>query len=186
MAQLTQQAMRASLKKLLNERPLDKITVKDIVEDCGVNRNTFYYHYSDIYELLDDVFRTEMKEYEESAEDPKTWTEALISMQKFARENKQLVYHVFNSINREMLQNYMYGIADTAITKLIDNLAEGADIPEKDKHYIVVISKHAAVGLILDWVQNGMKEDAEDFLNRMGEVLDDMIKAAIKIASEKQ
>ena len=41
---LTKRAIRASFLKLLNERPLNKITVKDIVEDCGINRNSFYYH----------------------------------------------------------------------------------------------------------------------------------------------
>ena len=45
---LTKRAIRASFLKLLNERPLNKITVKDIVEDCGINRNSFYYHYPDI------------------------------------------------------------------------------------------------------------------------------------------
>ena len=42
MAQFTQKAIVESLIKLLNERPLDKITIKDIVEECGINRNTFY------------------------------------------------------------------------------------------------------------------------------------------------
>jgi len=186
MAQLTQQAMRNSLIRLLNERPLDKITVKDIVEDCGVNRNTFYYHYSDIYELLEDVFRSETEDFVANADDPQSWSEALISMEKFARENKRLVYHVFNSMNRETLQDYLFGIADSEITKLVDNMAKGSDVPEKDKHYIIVVSEHAAVGLILDWVKDGMKEDPEDFLSRMGEVLDDMIKSVLRIASEKK
>lgn len=43
MAQFTKQAIINSFLKLLEETPLDKITVKDIVEDCGINRNTFYY-----------------------------------------------------------------------------------------------------------------------------------------------
>ena len=49
MAQFTRTAIVNSFIRLLNEKPLDKITVKDIVDDCGVNRNTFYYHFQDIY-----------------------------------------------------------------------------------------------------------------------------------------
>lgn len=51
MLQLTKKAIVNSFIKLLNEKPLDKITVKNIAEDCGINRNTFYYHFSDIREL---------------------------------------------------------------------------------------------------------------------------------------
>ena len=61
MAQTTKRALAASLKKLLKERPLDNITVKDIVEDCEVNRQTFYYHFQDIYDLLLWVFTTEAR-----------------------------------------------------------------------------------------------------------------------------
>ena len=52
MANFTEKAIKASFLKLLNERPLTKITVRDIVEDCGINRNSFYYHYRDIPALL--------------------------------------------------------------------------------------------------------------------------------------
>ena len=56
---LTKRAIRASFLKLLNERPLNKITVKDIVEDCGINRNSFYYHYPDIPALAEEIVRDE-------------------------------------------------------------------------------------------------------------------------------
>ena len=52
MANFTRNAIKSSFLKLLNERPLSKITVKDIVSDCGVNRNTFYYYFEDRVELL--------------------------------------------------------------------------------------------------------------------------------------
>ena len=61
MSQLTKRAITESFMKLINQVPFDKITVKDIVEDCGVNRNTFYYHYSDIYALLDEILENETK-----------------------------------------------------------------------------------------------------------------------------
>ena len=53
MSQVTKRALAASLIKLLSQKPLDKVTVKDIIEDCGVNRQTFYYHFKDIYDLVE-------------------------------------------------------------------------------------------------------------------------------------
>ena len=53
MSQMTKRALVASLKDLLAEKPLDKITVTDLTEHCGVNRMTFYYHFKDIYDLVE-------------------------------------------------------------------------------------------------------------------------------------
>ena len=59
MAQTTKRALGASLKKLLAEKPLDKITVGDITQDCEVNRQTFYYHFKDVYDLIEWVYLDE-------------------------------------------------------------------------------------------------------------------------------
>lgn len=48
----TKTALAASLKKLMEKKPLKKITVSEIITDCNVNRKTFYYHFEDIYALL--------------------------------------------------------------------------------------------------------------------------------------
>ena len=55
MSQTTKRALAQSLKKLLQTKPLSKITINDIAEDCGVSRMTFYYHFADIYDLVEDV-----------------------------------------------------------------------------------------------------------------------------------
>lgn len=59
MAQTTKRALAASLKKILAVKPLNKITVVDIVSDCEVNRQTFYYHFRDIYDLMEWILADE-------------------------------------------------------------------------------------------------------------------------------
>ncbi|MFR1342509.1 MAG: TetR family transcriptional regulator [Anaerovoracaceae bacterium] len=53
MSQITKKAIEASLKNLLLKKPFDKITINDIAEDCGISRMTFYYHFKDIYDLVE-------------------------------------------------------------------------------------------------------------------------------------
>ena len=53
MSLVTKRALEASLKNLLLKKPLDKITINDIADDCGINRMTFYYHFRDIYDLVE-------------------------------------------------------------------------------------------------------------------------------------
>ncbi len=61
MANFTARAIKASFIKLLNERPLSKISVRDIVEDCGINRNSFYYHFQDIPALIEEIITEQTK-----------------------------------------------------------------------------------------------------------------------------
>ena len=87
MSAITKRALEASLKKLLLKKPLDKITISDITDDCGVNRMTFYYHFKDIYDLVDWVMQNDaavaingMKTYE-------TWQKGFLSIFNQRKEN---------------------------------------------------------------------------------------------------
>ena len=57
MSEITKKALAETLKKLLSKNKLNKITIKEITEDCGVNRQTFYYHFKDIYDLLEWIYK---------------------------------------------------------------------------------------------------------------------------------
>ena len=72
MSHLTEQAIQATFIRLLNERPLDKITVRDLADECGISRNTFYYHYHDIYELLEKMFEGEKERMLQDMQDIST------------------------------------------------------------------------------------------------------------------
>ena len=63
MSQTTRIAIRKGFLELLEQRPLDKISVVDIAEHCGVNRNTFYYYYCDIYALVREVLTRDDLKY---------------------------------------------------------------------------------------------------------------------------
>jgi len=93
--------IRESFIKMLNERPLNKITVTAIVTECEINRNTFYYYYTDIYEILSEIFQTELQTVIDEYNDTLSWEESFIVAAKFALENKTAVYHVYK--NRRLL-----------------------------------------------------------------------------------
>ena len=78
MAHLTENAIMGSFVKLLSEKPFDKITVTDIVEDCQITRRTFYYHYVDLYELTKALFHTETERAIADYEETGSWEECFI------------------------------------------------------------------------------------------------------------
>ena len=73
MAQQTKNAIRRAFIQLLNERPLDKIAIKDIAETGAVNRNTFYYYYADIYALVEDILQLEIQDFQSKLRRYDSW-----------------------------------------------------------------------------------------------------------------
>ena len=61
MSNLTTIALKQTLAKMLESQSLSKITIQQLVDKCGVGRNTFYYHYQDIYMLLEDLLEDQKK-----------------------------------------------------------------------------------------------------------------------------
>ena len=172
MAQLTKKAIAESFIKLINQMPFDKITVKDIVEDCGVNRNTFYYHYSDIYALLDEVLENETKRVlEESLGDElwseESWKEAILEACSFALKNKKGLYHIYNSLSRKKIDTYLYQVMGRIMYDFVKRQADGLSVQDEDLRLIADFYKCAFVGLILQWMDGGMKEDPEYIVDKI-------------------
>lgn len=157
----TKNAIISTFIELLNKTPLDKITVKDIVDGCGVNRNTFYYYYKDIYALLDDIFRTETQKVIDQNADYESWQDGFLQATKFARENRKAVYHVYNSLSREKLENYLYEITENVMMRFINAKMPDNSVSEEDKRFLSDFYKYALVGMMLNWISHGMKEDAD-------------------------
>lgn len=184
MAQLTKKAIRESFIRLINQMPFNRITVKDIVEDCGISRNTFYYHYQDIYELLREIFELEMAKIVESEEVYDSWQEAFRQAISFAFENKKGIYHIYNSVNRWELESYLYKVNGKLMKDFVAKQAEGMNVNEEDVGLIALFYACALVGLVLQWLDHSMKEDPEAVIARMGVMLDGNIKAMLQKATE--
>ena len=114
-SQTTKRALEASLKKLLLQKPLNKITINDITEDCGVNRMTFYYHFKDIYDLVDWILVEDASKILEGRQSFETWNEAFLDILQRVQENKTLVLNVYRSVGREQVEQYLYKLLDPTL-----------------------------------------------------------------------
>lgn len=93
---------------MLLEKPLNKITINDITEDCGVNRMTFYYHFKDIYDLVDWILAEDAAKAMEGRRGFGTWSEAYLDVLHQLQDNKTLVLNVYRSVGREQVEQYLY------------------------------------------------------------------------------
>lgn len=185
MSQLTKKAITQSFLKLLKEMPFDKITVKEIVEDCGINRNTFYYHYSDIYDLLHEILEDRVEQVLRLDSGFDSWQEQFLNSTLFALENRKTIYHIYYSMDRQQMESYLYNVAGRIMTAYVSREARGMEVSEDDKAIIAEFYKCALVGVVLQWMDGGMKRDLEEFITVMGALQEGAIQNMLKIAEEK-
>jgi probable dihydroxyacetone kinase regulator len=180
MSEITKKALAASLKKLLSRKPLEKITVVDIVEDCGVNRQTFYYHFKDIYDLVEWIFLSEATRVVGGKKTYADWQQGYRQIFDYVLENKSLIRNAYHSINHEHLVAYLYRITYDLLIGVVNEKAADMRVREEDKAFIADFYKYGFVGLILEWIENGMKEDPEAIVGRLNILIEGDIAKALE------
>ena len=164
MSETTKKALATSLKKLLSKKDLSKITIKNITDDCGVNRQTFYYHFQDVYDLLEWIYKNEVIN---STEGCKSWQEGLSCIFKYILDNKDFVKNTYHSISQDLLLKFIYNQTEILITKIIDDKAQNMNIAEKDKKIIADFYKYGFVGIVHEWLENGMKDEPKIIIEKL-------------------
>lgn len=180
MAQTTKRALAASLKKLLSDKPLDKITVRDITDDCGVNRQTFYYHFSDIYDLMDWIYLSEGFHVIGDARTLNTWKSGFLRLFDWILENRDFVLNSYHSVSRENLERFLYQECYDLLISVVREEAVPYQVSEADQAFIAGFFKYGFVGLVLEWVEDGMKEKPEDVVERLGVLMQGDIGGALE------
>ena len=176
MAQFTKKAIVEAFLELLNEKPLDKITVKEIVDSCGINRNTFYYHFEDIHALLTFVLDGEVERV----------IEGFIEAARFALCNKRAVYHIYNSVSREDLERYLNSIAEDVVRRMVEGLYSEGEVSELDRELIIHFYKCGLSGMVMAWVGEGMKADPEQLIRSLGDLLGGSVSAAMERGRQRK
>jgi len=125
MSQMTKRALVASLKELLAEKPLDKITVTDLTEHCGVNRMTFYYHFKDIYDLVEWACIESATRALAGQKTYDTWQQGFLRIFEEVRDNKVFIMNVYRCVSREQVERYIEaGVQTFSALIFADNTLE--------------------------------------------------------------
>ncbi len=180
MSQTTKKALGESLKRILAHKTLDKITVKEIVEDCEVKRQTFYYHFHDIYSLLDWIFTTETAKILEGKVTFETWQDVFLGSCEYIIKNKDLVNNTYYSIHRELLKRYLYDVAYGLLYQVVKKQSEGMNISEENKVFVTNFYKYVFAGFVIEWISKGMKKDPKSMVDQIDTLINGGMKRALK------
>ena len=128
MSQVTKRALEASLKNLLLKKPLSKITINDITEDCGINRMTFYYHFKDIYDLIEWSCIEDAKKALEGKKTYETWQQGFLQIFEAVQENRPFILNVYRSVSREQVEIYLYKLTYDLLIGVVNERSAGMNI----------------------------------------------------------
>ena len=178
MSQVTKRALEQSLKNLLLKKPLTKITVGDITEDCGINRMTFYYHFKDIYDLVEWSCLEDAKRALEEKKTYDTWQQGFLQIFKAVQENKPFILNLYRCVHREQVEKYLQPLVDQLLLNVINEEAAGITVRDEDKQFIAQVYSYMFIGLMLDWIKDDMREDPQQIVEKLSK----LIKGSVSVA----
>ena len=167
MVSLTRKSIMDSFIRLLDDKPLAKIYVQDIVEACGINRNTFYYHFADIPTLVEEIIKDEADRIMASAHGISSLEDCVAAALALTKAHRRAVWHIYNSANRAMYERYLLEICGYVVAAFIDSVVGGRPISEADRSVIIQGYKCEVFGFITDWLNGGMAGDIEAQFTRL-------------------
>lgn len=155
----TKQIIEDSLKKLMLQKPLDKITIRDLTEDCGISRMTFYYHFKDIYDLVEWSCIADATRALEGKKTYDTWNGGLLQIFEAVYENKPFILNAYRCISRDQIESFLFHLTSDLIMAVVEEKAADTEVSEENRRFIADFYKYSFVGIMLDWIKQGMKDD---------------------------
>ena len=179
MANTTKLALEAALKKELLTKSLDKITINELAEDCGISRMAFYYHFKDIYDLVEWSCQEDAAKALAGKKTYETWQQGFEQIFEAVLANKPFIMNVYHSVSREQVETYLYKLTYDLLEGVVEEQAAGMSVRPEDKAFIANVYKYAFVGLMLDWIKHDMKGDPKEIIDRLDRVIHGSVAAAL-------
>lgn len=175
MTQVTKRALEEALKRLLFEKPLSKITIQDLADECGISRMTFYYHFKDIYDLVEWSFVEDANAIFQAEPRTESWEMALQHVFEMIKKDELFIMSVYHAVSREQIERYLHLVIHHLMSQLIEKSVATAGISLKDKEGLFVANfyKYALIGTLLDWVKSDMKADYQELVVQLTSLIHD-------------
>lgn len=180
MSGFTEQAIIHTFTEMSKTMPIDHITVSALCRQCGIQRQTFYYHFADINQLVETIYDRLGDEILANNKTYDTWQEGLLDLMKILQKNKSFVTSTYHSAVRERLEPFLYSATKRLLLGVVEEVSVGFTITPEHQEDIADFYKYGFVGTMLDWVSKGMNEDPEITVTRVETIIKGSFIAAVR------
>lgn len=185
MANFTRRAIKETFIHLLEERPLNDITVKDIVERCGINRNSFYYHYQDIPALIEEIIKEDAEAIIRAYPSVTTIVDGFDAVIEFASQHRRAILHIYRSVSWEVFERKLMQVCEYFVSSYANTALAQEPIPPEDRKTIVDYYKCVCFGLTIGWLDSGMSEEHMRSIRRIFLLKRDMATEAARLLRDQ-
>ncbi len=182
---MTKRLMVQSLKKHMAKKPLEKISIREITEDCGVNRQTFYYHFEDIYAMVKWMYQEEAVKLMAGHEGVLLWQDGIMQLLRYIEENKEVCLCALYSLGHHHLKRFFYDDIHALIEKTVHAIAE--QLPNVSQDYGEFITHYYSVTLaamVESWLLGEIKLAPDELLKFIDITIKDQIRGALQRKGE--
>lgn len=180
MPSFTRNAIKQSFLKLLEQRPLNQITVKDIAEDCRINRNSFYYHFADIPTMITEIINEQADRIIAEHSAAASLEDCLQAVAQFMRESRRALLHLYRSTNRATIEDYLMRFCRHISEAYVQTAISQAPIREEDREILVRFCQCELFGQLIVWLHSGMSYDLEAQFSRLCQLMHGADEAALQ------
>lgn len=177
---MTKRALEQALKSVLKTKNLKKVTIQDIADECGINRNTFYYHFKDIYDLVEWICIEDGKKALSQYRQYDNWENGTIGLLNMMLENKAFVENVYRNVGRERMESFLFPQIKQVIASIVYEEAEGISVTDEEKEFAAEMYQYIFVGVILRWIHEGMKDNPDELVGKLAVALNGSMKLCLK------
>lgn len=178
----TKHALAAALKELIAQKPIDKITIHDITERCGIRRQNFFYHFEDVYDLMRWMFQEEAMSLLRQHEGTLLWQEGLLQLFRYIEENKAVCLCALRSVGREHLKRFFETDIHAIIHRTVEQFghevgAISAGVTESDVELVTHFYVVALTGMLESWLLGEIDRTPEELIRSADCILQDHCRA---------
>ena len=185
MPKFMKEAIKKTFVELLTDMPLSKITVKMIVEKCGINRNSFYYYFQDIPSLIEEMVKDEADSIISQYDTIDSIETALRATISFVEQQRTAILHIYNSVNRDVFEQYLWKVCDYVVSTYSKTLFHDVKLSPSDEEIILRFYRCECFGLSIDWLNRKMEPNVEEHISRFCQLYKGMAEDMIMRAAEK-
>ncbi len=179
MPSFTKDAIKASYLKLLEQKPVNQISVKDIVEDCGVSRHTFYYYFTDIPAMTIEIITEQADKIIAQYSTASSLEDCLKSVNQFLSENRKIILHLYRSVSRDLLEDDLMNICRHTVETHVQTAIGDVPISADDLEILIRFFQCECFGQAIAWLNSGMSTDINSQTARLCELTEGMIEEVI-------
>ncbi|AGF58911.1 AcrR family transcriptional regulator [Clostridium saccharoperbutylacetonicum] len=158
-----------SFKELLSKQFIDKITIKEICNHCNVNRQTFYYYFTDIMDIFKSIVLEEVTKEIAQNRTFENWEGGFLATLNYLKNNSKMILHVYHSSYWSEANIYFTDFTNKLLGDVITECVNKMKVklPKDDRIFIINFYRHIFNGLIIDWIDKDMVVEPQIILKKL-------------------